>query len=196
MQPGNRMRIRAKDFRVKRNEPLTAAEDLRALFRKWKLGELWIPAAQESALKKRDDFWYSTLGETMNPYNFSHYVDFCMRPGGRDFLVVGHGGHGINSYAVSYYLRLGKVRLLLQFGWGGVYMPEPETTTRVARYFAVLSSFSAAIERAAVERQRAWKFAYAEFYGGRWDGEGERRWTGLRPEELERALAKLGAVPE
>jgi hypothetical protein len=38
-----------------------------------------------------------------------------------DYLVIGHGGHGVNSYALSYYLVRGPLALFIDAMWGGAY---------------------------------------------------------------------------
>ena len=34
-----------------------------------------------------------------------------------DYLLLGHAGHGIQSYAIHYYVVRGPLALFLQIGW-------------------------------------------------------------------------------
>ena len=48
-----------------------------------------------------------------------------------DYLVLGQGGHGVNSYSICYYLVQGALALFLEVGWGGAYMDGRRRTEEV-----------------------------------------------------------------
>lgn len=39
-----------------------------------------------------------------------------------DHVTISHGGHGINSYALTWRMAYGPLAMVVQDGWGGVYM--------------------------------------------------------------------------
>jgi hypothetical protein len=95
-------------------------EELRAWLEDGGFPALPLPRRFHADLQKKGGCFYSTLGDGPVPYNFDECVA-AVRAGAPDHLVVAHQGHGINSYAFSYHLVTGQVRLLLQLSWGGVY---------------------------------------------------------------------------
>lgn len=66
-----------------------------------------------------------------------------------EYLLFGHAGHGINSYAIHYYLVRGSLRVCLQVSWGGVFSNDAEDALRVRNYFAALAPLVTAAERTA-----------------------------------------------
>lgn len=48
-------------------------------------------------------------------------------------VQVVHSGHGINSYAITYCLGYRGVSLVVQVGWGGVYLDREAAAARLSR---------------------------------------------------------------
>lgn len=61
-----------------------------------------------------------------------------------------HAGHGVNSYAISYYLVLGSVRILLHLAWGGAYMDNADAAQRIQTVFRGLRHCLPEIEQRAM----------------------------------------------
>ena len=78
---------------------------------------------------------WSTRTEAHDLYDFRGAVIEAGADGVADYLAFGHAGHGANSFAVSYHLVHGRLKLLLQIPWGGVYMDDAATTADVAHAF-------------------------------------------------------------
>ena len=76
-----------------------------------------IPANLAPRLKERAEWRFSTKLLTLSPYAFEEYVRDGTRKGVRDSFVLAHAGHGVNSYALHYYLAQKPLRLFLQVGW-------------------------------------------------------------------------------
>ena len=55
-----------------------------------------------------------------------------------DHVTISHGGHGINSYALTWRMAYGPFAFVVQDGWGGVY-GGPADNGSLARCFAHLS---------------------------------------------------------
>jgi hypothetical protein len=94
---------------------------------------------------------------------------------------LAHDGHGINSYALHYYLVRGPLRLFLQMGWGGVYMDGPKTTEEANRCFALVGQLVPAVEAAVragrLRPEARFVVAASEFYGCYWIKPGEKEQT-------------------
>ncbi len=63
--------------------------------------------------------------------------DEAKGPQVHDYAVLSHSGHGVNSYAIQYYLVLGGLRAFLHLGWGGVYMDANATAASIAECFSL-----------------------------------------------------------
>lgn len=56
-------------------------------------------------------------------------------------LALNHAGHGINSYGLNLRMQIGPVLLVVQYGWGGVYMDTAETRDQWNAGMAALEDF-------------------------------------------------------
>jgi hypothetical protein len=56
-----------------------------------------------------------------------------------DYLAICHCGHGVNSYALSYFLVDGPLAVYAQIGWGGAYMDMDRSSRAVGACFEKLS---------------------------------------------------------
>jgi hypothetical protein len=78
-------------------------------------------------------------------YALSPFVEEALSGGCEDYVAVGHAGHGINSYAIHYFLLYRQVALFSQTPWGGAYMGARESE-EVRQRFADYEGLIAAIE--------------------------------------------------
>jgi hypothetical protein len=96
-----------------------------------------IPEDLAGRLKEQDDWVYGTRAVEEPAYEFEYYMNELDDDSVQDYAILSHEGHGMNSYALQYYLSKGPLHMLLQLSWGGVYMEEPATTERVNRCFTL-----------------------------------------------------------
>ena len=83
-----------------------------------------IPSRFESSLQALGPWWFAT-NDVSPAAMYLFETDFLLTLlTGQfdDFVAVSHAGHGVNSYALSYFLVDGPLALFLQTAWGGVYM--------------------------------------------------------------------------
>jgi len=66
-----------------------------------------------------------------------------------DYAVLGFDGHGINSWAVHYYLVQGPIALFIQIEWGGAYTDADEARQRVQTAFEWAGALQPALDAAA-----------------------------------------------
>lgn len=87
-----------------------------------------VPPALAPALRQFGPWWFGTR-ETEGLYQYAGVLlDEAERDDVPDYLIVGHAGHGVNSYALHYFLRHGPLLLLFELAFGGAY-----TNARIAR---------------------------------------------------------------
>lgn len=86
-----------------------------------------VPDAIAPRLRELGRCFFATHPQQGPPYHVAWWV---LRPAPHeDWLVVGHHGHGSNSYAWFYDLHDGLLRVTVEIPWGGVYT-DPETWRR------------------------------------------------------------------
>jgi hypothetical protein len=112
------------------NEPAggaAAATPAQALFAAEGLPFPPVPGHLAPTLGEQERGWYATRPMQSTPYDLVHFLaEVETQPDVPDYAVVGFDGHGINSWAVHYYLVGKSVALFIQLPWGGAYTdPEP-----------------------------------------------------------------------
>ena len=110
-------------------------EEMRALLSDSGLVMPPVPPVFARRFRKRDEWVFASRQVRTSPYDIEHYVRAARRPDHRDYVLLAHAGHGVNSYAIHYYLVHGPLRLFLQIGWGGAYMDAKATTRGVNQAF-------------------------------------------------------------
>lgn len=93
-----------------------------------------------------------------------------------DYLVIGHAGHGVNSYALSYFLVHQNLQLFLQMGLGGVYMDGDHSRRAVRAALRAAEELVQAAENAAPRcaGRSPMRVIASDFYGARWTRPSER----------------------
>lgn len=111
------------------NEPgnVSASPTAQALFEREHLPFPPVPAQLAASLRQQGPGWFATRPLTSTPYDFDPFLaEVQAQPGLPDYAVVGFDGHGINSWAVHFYLVGKGIALFIQLPWGGAYLePEP-----------------------------------------------------------------------
>jgi hypothetical protein len=168
--------------------PMTGIEKARQLFGDAGLAFPRIPEELAVRLKELDRWVFSTRPIDMSPYNLEHFVRETGRPAD-DYAVLAHSGHGVNSYAIQYYLVHGCLRLFLHLGWGGVYMDAEEEAAKIRECFSMADRLVEAAELAKkLTGNRRLTVVVSDFYGSYWLAPGQKR---PRPKE---GREKLTAV--
>jgi len=68
-------------------------------------------------------------------YFFERYPLEALTTDPEPYFTVSHGGHGVNSYALSYHLAIPGLTLVTQYGWGGAYMDNEAAGRDISRTF-------------------------------------------------------------
>lgn len=140
-------------------EPLHGAAELGAWCARLGIELPPIPAQFGATLRRVSPHAFATREMRWSPYSID---DWVAEEGAPEYLLIGHAGHGVNSYAVSYFLVQQHLRLFLQVGLGGIYM-DAERARR-----AVCDGFSAAARLIRAARAAPMLIIASEFYGSRW----------------------------
>src|SRR5437870_3386527 len=81
-----------------------------------------IPMELAKQLHPPKEWVFGTRFDTPSPYAMDWYVREYLENGvSEDYLIFGHDGHGLNSYAMHYYLVRGPLAIFDQLAWGGIY---------------------------------------------------------------------------
>jgi len=95
----------------------------------------FVPASLQTDFKELAEWVYGTRDNTPPLYNIRHFVQEA-EAGTDDYVLIGHDGHGVNSYAMHYYLVYGAINLFIQMSWGGAYTDNAKAAKRISNVFA------------------------------------------------------------
>ena len=100
------------------------------------LGKPPIPRVFRSSFQARDHWCFASRDvEPGWMYGFRVYPSEVITKGVENYVAVSHGGHGINSYAITYHLVYGRLALFAQTLWGGACTATASASARVADQF-------------------------------------------------------------
>lgn len=141
-------------------------DDARRLFAEAGLDFPTLPDRLAAKLKKRGDWLFSTRAIKISPYELDDYVN---ETPGRDYAVLAHSGHGINSYAIQYYLVQRPLHLFLHLRWGGVYVDAKAAAADIRKCFSLADRIVAALPKAGhLLRDTRLTIVGSDFYGSHW----------------------------
>jgi hypothetical protein len=109
----------------------------RELFREAGLAFPTIPEDFAAMFKEQGKWHFSTRELKMSPYFLGYYVQEVEDSSVEDYAALCNAGHGINSYAIHYYLVFDTLRMFLQLGWGGVYMDADAAASKIRECFSL-----------------------------------------------------------
>ena len=147
-------------------DPMADIDEARRLFAEAGLAFPKAPDRLAARLKKRGDWLFSTRAIKTSPYELDDYVN---ETPGRDYAVLAHSGHGINSYAIQYYLVQRPLRLFLHLPWGGVYVDAEAVAADIRECFSLADEIVAALPNAGHLLPDTWlTIVGSNFYGSHW----------------------------
>jgi hypothetical protein len=163
------------------SEPTSDIAEARALFAGAGLPFPYVPPDMEGAFRKRDRWCYSTREVARWPYEIGAYAGEA-RTDVPDYALLAHAGHGVNSYAIHYFLVRGPLGLFVQSPWGGVYMIADDAVATMREYFDLAGALVKAAEDALSPSPAADRLVVfvSDFYGSWWAEPGVAPPTGER----------------
>ncbi len=146
---------------------MTDTAKARALFRKAGLVFPLLPRKLSSSLKERGEWLYSTRSIDVSPYNLNHFVNEAGKAQTDDYALLSHSGHGVNSYAIHYYLVYGPLRMLLFLGWGGAYMDNQKEAAKIRECFGLADRITG-LATTKLRADSPLTIVVSDFYGSYW----------------------------
>jgi hypothetical protein len=114
---------------------MTDTEKARELFQAAGLAFPNIPKELAARLKEKGKWVFSTRKvNKVSPYNLEYYL---YEANVHNYVILSHSGHGVNSYAIQYYLVYKALRMFLFLGWGGAYMDAKAAATQIHDCFSL-----------------------------------------------------------
>lgn len=149
---------------------MTDINKARDLFSNAGLAFPTLPDELAVKLKERDQWVFSTRPIRTWPYELDFYVHQSQRRQIRDYALLSHSGHGINSYAIQYYLVHGPLRMFLHLGWGGVYEDQKEEAAKIRACFLKADEVVQAMVQGAAGFHTGEQLTIvgSDFYGSYW----------------------------
>ena len=89
-------------------------------------------------LKKKDHRIFSTRFLEWSPYYVRKYLNEIEENNVPDYAIIAHSGHGLNSWAVQYYLVWRTLRIFVHLPWRGAYMDGNATTAKIRNCFSMV----------------------------------------------------------
>lgn len=153
---------------------MTDVEKARRLFQETGLAFPKIPEELAARLKEQDKWLFSTREIDMTPYNLQHYVAEVDETWTEDYAILSHSGHGINSYALQYYLVHGSLCMFLHLGWGGVYMDDKVAKADIRKCFSLADEIGLVVQNTGRLRTGdQLTIVGSDFYGSYWTPPGQ-----------------------
>jgi hypothetical protein len=144
-------------------------EDARLLFLNNGLAFPKIPEGLSMRLQKRDRWIFSTRMVDVYPYDLRHYISEFVGSQVEDYVILSGSGHGINSYAIQYYIVYGPLGMFLHLGWGGVYMDKNLKAQKIRKCFSLADQIVwLVINKAGFEKRDRLTVVASDFYGSYW----------------------------
>jgi len=162
---------------------MTDLREAKQLFQEAGLAFPAIPEELAARMEKREKWVFATRALDVTPYKLDHYLLELLRGHSGDYAVLAHSGHGINSYAIQYYLVHGALRLFLHLAWGGVYTDEGAASANVRDCFALADEIVPAVRAAGLASGDVLVLTGTDFYGSCW-------WPPAQKMDLDRAKGR------
>lgn len=160
--------------------PMTDLERARHLLDEAGLAFPTIPDRLAVLLKEQGKWLFSTRAIQMSPYDLDYYVHEADGTQVDDYAILSHSGHGVNSYAIQYYLVFGPLRMFLHLGWGGVYMDANAAAAQVRECFLLADQIVLATMTEGKISDRL-TIVGSDFYGSFWKAPGQSLQTNPSP---------------
>ena len=151
-------------------ESMSDVNKARELFSNAGLAFPTLPEELAVKLKERDRWVYSTRCIRRWEYELDAYVHEAQGKRIRDYALLSHSGHGINSYAIQYYLVHGHLRMFLHLGWGGVNEDHEKEAAKIRACFLKADEVVQAMVQAAAgfHTGEHLTVVVSDFYGSYW----------------------------
>ena len=146
----------------------TGLEQAQKLFSEAGLAFPVLPADLAIRLAPLQEWVFGTRAPSTWLYEINQYIDEAVAGEIEDYILLGHAGHGTNSWAIHCYILYRGLALLLQVGFGGAYMEPEETRAHLAEVLEQAGHLITAAQSHPAQDSRRMVVAVSDFYGSRW----------------------------
>lgn len=158
---------------LKRPPPeVSVLSKARTLFLSSELAFPRIPEELGARLQELEPWVFSTRPLPASPYEIRQFVEEVRSGVVDDYAVLAHAGHGVNSYALHYYLVRGTLALFLQLGWGGVYSDDVRDREHIRQCFLMVGKLLKATGKTVPAKRMAGSdrllVVGSDLYGSEW----------------------------
>lgn len=156
--------------------PGSGSSRARAVFSDAGLAFPAIPEDLIAQLQEIGSWLFSTRPIRMSPYNIGAFVQEARIGVVDNYAILAHAGHGMNSWALHYFLVRGPLAMFLQLSWGGVYGDAKKNLEHIRQCFALADRLLQTVEAPDFARQlesqdRLFVIG-SDFYGSEWNPPG------------------------
>ncbi|MBK8964129.1 MAG: hypothetical protein IPM75_13880 [Candidatus Competibacteraceae bacterium] len=131
---------------------LSGLQPARALFAAEGLPFPELPPALAGQMQPFGELLFGTRDPETGPYALDVFRDAVYEQPVTDYALLGFDGHGINSWALHYYLVQGPLALFVQLPWGGAYIDPAAAKQRIGDAFALAATLTAELAVAQAAR--------------------------------------------
>lgn len=165
------------------SDSVNPLEEMQAQFTKEGIPLPFVPPVFEPEFRSIAPWTYGTRSSLPSAlYDISAFVEEAEESPAEEYLLIGHDGHGVNSYAIHYYLVYGPVALFFQVAWGGAYTDREKSAKLISQLFERLKNILELAEKcrnqggSTIRTGRRYLLMLSQFYGGRWRLPHEEDW--------------------
>lgn len=132
----------------------------------------YIPPEMRPAIHRIGEAVYGTHEHAESLYDIAPFVEEAATQPVEDYILLGEAGHGINSYAIHYYLVRGPLAVFIQKSWGGAYTDVRQAEKDIAETFhrveQLVDAVAAAQQRGVFPPGARLIVTDSSFYGSSW----------------------------
>lgn len=129
-----------------------------------------MPVELQNALKPISEGIFSSRSTLPATPYFTHpFIEEVKTQSVDNYALLAFDGHGMNSYAIHYYLVYGPLAFFLQVSWGGAYMDREKAQAGISSVFAKVNPIiEAAMKVDESKASSRFILSASSFYGIRW----------------------------
>jgi len=132
------------------------------------VSKVFVPPALAPEVEPVSEWVFGTRTPEHSLYDFFSFVQEAATREIDDYLLIGQAGHGVQSYAMHYYLVEGQLALFLQMAWGGAYGDNDADRAAIAEQFALISQLYNVVQESDLPPNARLVVALSDMHGSRW----------------------------
>lgn len=132
------------------------------------LRTIFVPHSLDGEVEQISEWVFGTRDIDRSLYDYTAWVQEAATGDVDDYLMVGQAGHGIQSYAMHYYLVEGSLALFLQLAWGGAYSNSEAERAIIAEQFGLIPQLYSMAHDSNLPTDARLVVALSDYHGVRW----------------------------